>query len=88
MLSGENMLIFYRIIFGLCIGVLAGYVCLNLTTKRIAKGPNSTQVRKQIYYDKYSEKYYQFEPITHVCPPSINIDELEHSDSEELIMKE
>lgn len=46
------------------------------------KGPSSSKIQKQIYYDEKSKRYYRFVPEYYVCPPSISaiIDDIEHSD--------
>ena len=73
---------FISFVAGLILGAAAGLMFSNLAKKEIAKGPNSTQVRRHIFHDATSNKYYRFEPIIHVCPHSIDVTQLEHSDAD------
>lgn len=68
------------VIFGLLVGFILCILLCRTGRNAICKGPSSSSIQRHIFYDNLSNKYYKFEPITHVCPPSINIDEFDHSD--------
>jgi len=70
------------IVLGLFIGAWFGWwFKSNLNTaRRPVKGPSSRKVMKTVFYDKSSNQHYRFEPVTHVCPPSVDVDALEHSE--------
>ena len=71
-----------RILLGLVIGCIIGILFTKLSHKPITKGPNSSHIRRHVFHDQIHNKYYKFEPVTHVCPPSIDVTEYEHSESE------
>lgn len=65
------------------LGVLLGVIIIRFTKTSINKGPNSNLIQNIVYFDEKTNKHYKFRPITYVCPPSINVHELEHSDDED-----
>jgi len=70
-----------KVIIGLLFGFAFGFL-LKFFLKQPPKGPSSRKVKKTTYYDKKSDQHYRFHPVTHICPPSINVDDFEHSDDE------
>ena len=75
------VLLVLRIVIGV---VLGGFIGMWAKRNRIVhKGPSSNQVKREIYHDQITGKYYRFEPFVTVCPPSIDVTVLEHSDEEE-----
>ena len=70
-----------KVIIGLLFGFVFVFV-LKYFVKQPSKGPSSRKVKRTIYYDDKKDQHYRFQPVTHVCPPSINVDAIEHSDDE------
>lgn len=61
-----------RDILSLLVGFYLGYLIgshflFNLTVKY--HGPNSNNIRKEIYQDK-KDSCYKMEPVVHICPIS------------------
>jgi hypothetical protein len=63
---------------GAGLGALIGYWWANWT-RALFKGPNSLEIQKKIYHDAKTGNHYRFRPVPHVCPPSVDVDALEHS---------
>ena len=75
----------FHLLISICLGLLLGGVLGGILLKKVPqvyKGPNSAHIKNTIYLDKDSNQYYQFDPIPHICPPSCNIDNLEHSEDD------
>lgn len=36
----------------------------------IYHGPDSNEIKKQIFHCTKSNKYYKFDPVPYICPPS------------------
>jgi len=70
------------IFLGSLIGFFLGYVVKRWRSS-VHKGPSSTKIQQQIYYDSEQKKCYQFTPIIHVCPPSVQVGELDHSSDDD-----
>jgi hypothetical protein len=68
-----------KILIGTIIGVILGFI-IKRRAFRFHKGPSSTKIQESIYHDITTNKRYRFEPIIYVCPPSINVEDMEHSD--------
>ncbi len=69
------------LLLGLFIGFSIGILVLSF--KRVAyKGPNSNKIKKQIFTDADGTAF-RLIPETYICPPSINIHDMEHSSSDE-----
>lgn len=71
-----------QILLGLFIGATFGWWFKRTLHRdnRPVRGPSSRKVMSTVYYDKITDQHYRFNPITHVCPPSLDVDALEHSD--------
>lgn len=68
--------------FGFFVGVCASWLVIqntNFGKTIVAKGPNSQKITQKTFYDEKTKKYHKFSVVTHICPPSINVDEFEHS---------
>ena len=73
-----------HIILGLLLGASFGlWFKQKVNARPRVKGPSSKKVIRTIFHDKLSNQHYRFEPVTHVCPPSVDVDELEHSEDSE-----
>lgn len=80
------MLLFKQLVLGLMFGIVAGWLIkrsVTPTEKRPVRGPSSKHVKQTIYYDQLTNQHYRFHPVTHVCPPSVDVDALEHSDDDD-----
>ena len=66
------------ILLGISIGVVVRYY-----HSRVYKGPSSKKIKRKIYYDDSTGQHYRFETVTYVCPPSVDVSVLEHSDDED-----
>jgi len=69
-----------QVIIGLMLGATLGWCFKRQYPNRPLKGPSSRSVKRTVYYDEDTKQHYRFHPVTHVCPPSIDVDALEHSD--------
>lgn len=58
------------------IGLIIGFLLQSLINTQ--KGPSSTSVQQITY-----SKDHKFIPVIHVCPPSVNPDDYEHSTDSE-----
>lgn len=67
------------IIIGLIVGWFIG-VHVKHRHQRVIKGPSSNRIKRHVYHDTETGKYYRFEPYVTVCPPSVDVTVLEHSD--------
>lgn len=55
-------------VIGLVLGIFIGiYITHNLSV--IYHGPNSNDIKKYVWHDQHTDKYYKFETIPYVCPP-------------------
>jgi hypothetical protein len=70
------------IFLGSLIGLFLGYIIKRYRSS-VHKGPSSTKIQQTVYNDS-SGNCYRFTPIIHVCPPSVRVDEMEHSDDSEI----
>lgn len=68
---------FIAIVIGFVIGAIVKRYC-----NVVYKGPSSTKIQKQYIKDERTGQWYHFVPEPHVCPPSVNIYEFDHSDDE------
>ena len=59
-------------ILGLIIGILIGYFTFN---NNIYIGPNSNEIKKEIYIDKYGKKY-KLDTEVCICPVSYSMNKL------------
>ena len=62
----------FEIIFSILLGIsltLILYYLFYPTT--VYRGPNSNDVRKQIYRD--GDKCYKLKPVIHICPTNISV---------------
>ena len=58
-----------NIIIGLIIGIIFGYLYKN---KNSTHGPNSTRLRKKIYYDNKTKTCYKFKPVVYMSTISLS----------------
>ena len=76
-----------QIVLGLLLGAMTGLWLKRRSAynsnKPPIRGPSSRKVKNTVYYDKVADQHYRFHPVTHVCPPSIDVDALEHSDDDD-----
>jgi hypothetical protein len=61
-----------NIIIGLIIGIFIGYLYKTKGNK-YNHGPNSTKLRKKIYYDEKTNSCYKFKPVVYICPISLSM---------------
>lgn len=59
-------------ILGILIGILGG-TYIQTEYNIIYHGPDSNEIKKQIYRCPETGKYYKFVPIPYVCPPSFSL---------------
>jgi len=69
------------IFLGSLIGLFLGYIIKRYRSS-VHKGPSSTKIQQTVYQD--DGKCYRFTPVIHVCPPSVRVEEMEHSDDDSL----
>jgi hypothetical protein len=75
------------IFLGSLIGLFLGYI-IKRYRSLVHKGPSSTKIQQTVYKYDGSGGCYRFTPIIHVCPPSVRVDEMEHSDDDSEFTKE
>lgn len=78
-----------RIVWGIALGMLVGWVAARMffwPSTTIHKGPSSRRVQSTVF--EHDGKFYQFEAVPHVCPPSIDPDCYEHSSDDEDLSSE
>ena len=71
-----------KVVSGLVLGAVLGW-WIKQRHQIVHKGPSSAHIKQHVYYDEDRDQHYSFHPVTHVCPPSVDIDALEHSSDEE-----
>ena len=58
-----------KVLISIFTGIIMGRLFIRyLYPLEIIHGPNSNQIKEQIYYDHKENKCYQFIPHTYVCP--------------------
>jgi hypothetical protein len=73
----------WSILLGTTLGILFATLWKSYRGRSIFKGPNSRHVQQQIYRDDRTGQHYKFHPVPHVCPPSVDVTTLDHSDDED-----
>jgi hypothetical protein len=78
-------MIWKQVILGLLIGVITGwwFKLIAHHPQRPIRAPSSRKIMSTVFYDKLTDQHYRFRPVTHVCPPSVDIDALEHSEDDD-----
>lgn len=62
------MIILFGFVIGICIGIYKN-------KDKAYHGPNSKDIKKNIYKDNENEKYYKLVPMIHICPISISMND-------------
>ncbi len=56
------------IIYSLTLGLMTGYLIIQLVNHPILHGPDSNIVLQQIYYDSNQQQCYRYVPRPNLCP--------------------
>lgn len=60
------MILILVVIFGIFLGYLLFYYYSKININY--HGPNSSIMKKTVFYDKNEDKCYMFDPIPYLCP--------------------
>lgn len=52
-------------------------------TRYTVRGLSSSAVQRGVYVDRNTGRRYRLVPVVHVCPPTVDVDQLEHSEDSE-----